>query len=375
MKIIVNRERFSGGLQQLTNIVLLRPALAILGGILIEVADDHLTMTTTNGDCSICCTVAASVVGGGKIVVNVRKLASIVRALSCHDVEIEFSSSGGKQLKISGGGSVFHLPTIAADEFPSIPAMDIAAAIRLNPSLLLSLIRRISYAQSTDEHRQILNGVYFSFANGRLTLVATDGRRLALTHQEVSDGEGKFIVPGCAISELERLLSGGKEVAIAFNARQASFYVDYGSDATSLKPVGVHMICKVIEGTFPNYEQVIPATTESRIQISRELFCEAIQRVALVAGGMNPCIRLRFSENLLELSASSTEYGEAYERMALRYGAEQATEISFNPRYLAEPLRSLDVDEIAFEFRDQWNASVIRHCDNFLCVVMPLRVG
>ncbi|MDR0428609.1 MAG: DNA polymerase III subunit beta [Puniceicoccales bacterium] len=371
MKISVDKEQLSGALQQLVNIVPPRPTAAILGGVLLETNGQQLVMTAADMDCSIRCSVDATVDETGKVVINMRKFSSIVRAFSSDRIVVEFLSQR-KQLKISGGGSVFHMVTISSDEFPTFVFAD-QSPITLESLDLMALIRRVAYAQSTDEHRPTLCGIYFHFHENSLTLVATDGRRLALASHREIHAEGAFIVPERTIGELVRLLQGSEKVDFAFNGRQVSFRILRSSGSSQSFPSETRITSRVLEGNYPNYRQVIPSVTESRVCIDRIPFCEAVQRISLIASGVEQSIKLRFSENLLELSAASAEYGEAYERMALRHDSKEVVEIGFNPRYLIEPLRAIDSAEIIFEFRDQLSAAVIRCHDEFLCVVMPLR--
>jgi DNA polymerase-3 subunit beta len=371
MKISVERCALSIGLQQVMNVVALRPATPILGNVLLEADGKQLTMTTSNLDCSIRCSVDAEIAEPGKTTVNVRKLVSIIRAFPCDGVDLEMAP-GARQLTISGGGSVFRVVAADAADFPPLPAFDASQTFSMEAADLCRMISQVTYAQSPDDHRQILQGIYFNFSDGRMTLVTTDGRRLATVWRELSGPEGLFIVPSLTVEELEKLLAEGSEVRLSFNARQVAFHVAYKSTSG---PSSAYIISKVVEGNYPNYKQVIPGSTDSRARIHRELFLSAIQRAALVTNDINKSVKLTFSENLLEIFASSAEYGDARERLAIVHGGRESVEIGFNPRYLVEPLRALKDDEIIFEFRDHLSAGVIRNDGNFLCVIMPLRPG
>jgi DNA polymerase-3 subunit beta len=320
-------------------------------------------------DCSIRCSIDAEVVEAGKTTVNVRKLVPIVKALPCTDVDLEILPEG-KQLKVAGGGSVFRMLTADAADFPPMPTFDASQTFSMEAADLRQMISRVAYAQSADDHRQILKGIYFNFSDGRIILVATDGRRLATVWREAHVSDGVFIVPSVTVEELEKLLADGTEVHLSFNTRQVAFHVMYKSTSG---PSSVYVISKVVEGSYPNYKQVIPGSTDSRVRINRDLFLSAIQRAALVTSDISKSVKLTFGENLLEISASSAEYGDARERLAIVHTGQQPVEVGFNPRYLAEPLRALKDDEIIFEFRDHLSAGVIRNDGNFLCVIMPLR--
>ncbi|MDR1456893.1 MAG: DNA polymerase III subunit beta [Puniceicoccales bacterium] len=371
MKVSVECGALNIGLQQVMNVLVPRPVMPILGNVLLEADADQLTMTTTNLDCSIRCSIGAEITKSGKTTVNGRKLASIVRALQCQEVDLEMLPQG-KQLKVAGGGSVFRVVAADAADFPPMTNFDAAQTLAMEAADLRQMISRVAYAQSNDDHRQILKGIYFNFSGERMTLVATDGRRLATVWKEIRSQEGLFIIPSLTVDELEKLLADGTEVNLSFNARQVAFHVTYKSGSG---PSSAYLISKVVDGNYPNYKQVIPGSTDSRVRINREVFLSAIQRAALIASDINKSVKLTFGENLLEISASSVEYGDARERLAVVYGGQPPVEIGFNPGYLVEPLRALKDDEVIFEFRDHLSAGVIRTDGAFLCVIMPLRAG
>jgi DNA polymerase-3 subunit beta len=243
---------------------------------------------------------------------------------------------------------------------------------------LARMLKSVAYAQSSDENRYILNGVYFNFADGKLTLVATDGRRLALVSHEVAVTEanaGSLILPAKTVAELSRLLGQGVTAQITFNDRQAAFEIEIGEAATGNGLVdNIYLVSKIVEGNYPNYRQVIPKETEHRVKIERELLAECVQRAALVTSDKNNSIRLKATKNLLEISAQSPEFGESHETMAIAYAGGEV-QIAFNPQFLLDPLRALSHDEVFFEFKDELSPGIFKTLDSFLCVIMPLRLN
>lgn len=239
------------------------------------------------------------------------------------------------------------------------------------------MLRSVSYAQSNDENRYILNSVYFNFDAGKLTLVATDGRRLALISRDVpmSDGdEGSIILPAKTVAELEKLLPQGKSVRISFNERQVAFDIAIADDSESKGLAGsIYLVSKIVEGSYPNYKQVIPKETDRRIKIERELMSETVQRVSIITNEKQNSVKLKIGENALEISAQSVEFGESREVIDVEYSGPEV-QIGFNPEFLLSPLRNLTKDEIFFEFKDEMSPGVFKTLDNFICVVMPLRV-
>ena len=375
MKFQINQDHFSNGLQQVLNVVATRSTMPILGNVLIEAAEGHISLTTTNLDLGIRCRIKAEVSDPGAITLPVRKLATIVRELPQADVFVE--SGENNQTKITSGGSLFKIMGMSAEEFPSLPKFENRKIFELSQEEIVGMLKSVSYAQSTDENRYILNGVYFNFADEKVTLVATDGRRLGLTALEIEISEenaGSLILPAKTVAELERLLGKGAQVKVAFNDRQAAFEIEIDDSADSGLIDHLYLVSKVVEGNYPNYRQVIPKETEHRVKIERELMLECVHRAALVTSEKSNSVKLKMSKNLLEISGSSTEYGESHESMAIAYDGPEV-QVAFNPQFLMEPLKALTKDEVFFEFKDELSPGLFKTLDHFICVVMPLRLN
>ena len=166
----------------------------------------------------------------------------------------------------------------------------------------------------------------------------------------------------------------GEKVEIAFDDRQAAFEINLDDSEGSGLVDSLYLVSKVVEGNYPNYEQVIPKGTEHRVKIERELMLECVHRAALVTSDKSNSVKLKMSSNLLEIFASSQEYGEAHESMAIAYDGPEV-QVSFNPYFLMEPLKALVKDELFFEFKDHLSPGMFKTLDNFLCVIMPLRLN
>ena len=188
MKFKINRDHFSNGLAQVLNVVGSKATMPILSNVLIEADKDHISLATTNLDLGIRCKIKAEVKEAGAITLPVKRLATIVRELPNIDVSIETTPS--HQAKITSGGSVFKILGMGKEEFPPMPEFADEKAVSLEQEELATMLKSVSYAQSSDETRYILNGVYFSFKDEKLTLVATDGRRLALISKDLPTPEG-----------------------------------------------------------------------------------------------------------------------------------------------------------------------------------------
>lgn len=375
MKFKINQDHFSNGLQQVLNVVATRSTMPILGNVLIEAGEGQIELTTTNLDLGIRCRIKADVEIPGGITLPVRKLATIVRELPQSEVFVE--SSENNQAKIASGGSLFKIMGISTEEFPPLPSFENRHVFELTQDAVQNMLKSVSYGQSTDENRYILNGVYFNFSDDKLTLVATDGRRLALTALEtdvVSDNGGSLILPAKTVAELERLLGKGEKLKIAFNDRQVAFEVAIDDESDSGLADQLYLVSKIVEGNYPNYRQVIPKETEHRVKIERELMLECVHRAALVTSDKSNSVKLKVSKNLLEISGSSSEYGESHESMAIAYDGPEV-QVAFNPQFLMEPLKALTKDEVFFEFKDELSPGLFKTLDNFICVIMPLRLN
>ena len=375
MKFKINQDHFSNGLQQVLNVVASRSTMPILSNVLIEAEEEHISLTTTNLDLGIRCRIKAEVLGTGSITLPVRKLATIVRELPVNEVFVETSKNN--QAKITSGGSLFKIMGLGSEEFPPLPSFENRKIFELSQEEIVNMLKSVSYAQSTDENRYILNGVYFNFSDEKLTLVATDGRRLGLIALDLNisdDNAGSLILPAKTVAELERLLGKGEKVKIAFNDRQAAFEIDIDESGDSGLVDHLYLVSKIVEGNYPNYRQVIPKETEHRVKIERELMLECVNRAALVTSDKNNSVKLKVSKNLLEITGQSTEYGESHESMAIAYDGPEV-QVAFNPQFLMEPLKALTKDEVFFEFKDELSPGLFKTLDNFICVIMPLRLN
>lgn len=374
MKFKINRDHFVTGLSQVINVVGTRASMPILSNVLIEAEGDTVSLTTTNLDLGIRARIKAEVSTNGTITLPVKKLATIVRALPSNDTTVELS--GQNRVKITSGGSVFQIMGLAADQFPPLPTFADQHNFNLAQGDLSGLLKKVAYAQSTDENRYILNGVFFNFGEGKLSLVATDGRRLATAEKPMSIGEdegGSLILPAKTVAELQRLLGDAGEVAITFNDRQVSFVTQITKNDTGLVD-NIRLVSKVVEGNYPNYRQVIPKETVHRVDIERELLLECVGRAAIMTSDKSSSVKLTVGNNEIEISASSTEFGEAHEKVMVKYDGPEV-KIAFNPQYLSDPLRALSDDTVHFEFKDDMSPGVFKNKEDFLCVVMPQRLS
>lgn len=374
MKFKINRDHFASGLAQVLNVVGSKATMPILSNVLIEAEKDQISLTTTNLDLGIRCKIKAEVKDTGAVTLPVKRLAGIVRELP--NVDVAFDASPNHQVKLTSGGSTFRIMGIGKEEFPPLPEFGEEKAFSLEQAELATMLKSVAYAQSTDETRYILNGVYFNFRDGKLSLVATDGRRLALISKEMevpAESSGAIILPAKTVAELTRLLDKGAKVKINFTDRRASFQIATDKDSSGLID-HVYLYSKVVEGNYPNYQQVIPKETHQRIKLERELFLQCVHRAALVCSEKANSVKIKLSSNLLELTAQSPDFGEAHESMAIGYSGPDL-QVAFNPAFLMDPLKALAKDEVFFEVKDEVSPGVFKTLESFVCVIMPVRLS
>ena len=374
MKFKINRDHFANGLAQVLNVVGSKATMPILSNVLIEAEKDQISLTTTNLDLGIRCKIKAEVKETGSVTLPVKRLAGIVRELPNVDVTVD--ASPNHQVKLTSGGSNFRIMGIGQEDFPPLPEFGEEKSFTLEQAELTAMLKSVAYAQSSDETRYILNGVYFNFKDGKLTLVATDGRRLAHISKEMevpTDSSGAIILPAKTVGELLRLLDKGEKLKINFNDRRAAFQIGTDKDGSGLID-SIYLYSKVVEGNYPNYQQVIPKETHQRIKLERELFLQCVHRAALVCSEKANSVKIKLTSNLLEITAQSPDFGEAHESMAIGYSGPEL-QVAFNPQFVMDPLRALTKDEVFFEVKDEVSPGVFKTLESFICVIMPVRLS
>ena len=368
MKLTIGQEEFITGLQAVQNVVSTRTTLPILSNVLLNAVGDRLTLTATDLDVTISKTVEAKVEIDGSFTMPVKKLLSIAREVGGSQIEIDVSKN---QCSIKSGSSAYRVNGLSAEEFPPNPNFSGQTTIQMPQDKVKTMLRRTSFAVSTDENRYVLNGLYLSFKENKLTMVATDGRRLALAEEDVElqdDNPLEVIVPTKAIQELSRLLGDKGDVEIQITENQVSFGLKENDGTGSL------IVSKLVEGAYPNYKQVIPAESKHRVTLDKEELFHALRRAEIMTSEKANSVKLTFSENSLTFTANSPEVGESRETMAIKYEGEE-TSIAFNPQFFIDPLKALEEDEVHFEFTDQLSPGVVKVNHPFLYVIMPMRTS
>lgn len=369
MKLTINKEQLLNGLQAVQNVVGTRTTLPVLSNVLLQAEGNRLGLTTTDLDISIVASVEAKVAKPGAATVPVKKFAGISRELPTPEIEIEVDDRSVCILQ--AGSSYYKIHGLPAEEFPPLPKFTEDRKVLLPQDKVRGMVRKTAFAVSTDEARYVLNGIFVSIKEHKMTMVATDGRRLALAEEEVEVPEasqGDFIIPTKAINELTRLLLPNGQVEIRSTVNQAAFTLQDEKGNSTL------VISKLVEGTYPNYRQVIPAETKERISLAREEFLQALRRAEFMTSDKANSVKLTFSKNNLAIMANAPEVGEGRESLAINYPGKDIS-IAFNPGFLMDPLKVLDNDEVFFEISDELSPGVLKINGPFLYVLMPMRTN
>ncbi|HTL59788.1 MAG TPA: DNA polymerase III subunit beta [Candidatus Limnocylindrales bacterium] len=368
MNLTIAKEQIINGLQSVQNVVSNRTTLPILSNVLLRAEGDKLELTATDLDVTISCAVEAKVRRPGASTVPVKRLFGIVRELNNSEIDLEVDDKN--VCSIRSGPSFYKINGLGADEFPPIPKFKDDKKVILPQETVRGMMKKTSFAISTDESRYVLNGIFISLKDHKMTMVATDGRRLALVDEEVDVSEksqGEFIVPAKTVNELNRLLQEKGEVELRYAENQASFTLKDEKGSSIL------IVTKLIEGNYPNYRQVIPSETKERVPLVREEFLHALRRAEIMTSEKSNSVKLSFGKNKLEITANSPEVGEAKESLAVNYKGPDLA-IAFNPKYMIDPLNALPNDEVFLELIDELSPGVLKINGPFLYVVMPMRL-
>src|ERR1044071_8566770 len=342
MKFNVTKEKLLEGLQQVQNVVSTRTTLPILSNVLLQAKGKEVNLTTTDLDVGVRGGFEATVDKAGATTLPARRLFTIIRELPSSEISVEVD--GKNAASIRSGQSFFKILGLPEEEFPPLPKFENAKIVTMRQKDLRDGLRKTAYAISTDETRYVLNGVLFSFKENKLTLVATDGRRLAMLDIELEfprSHEADIIVPTKAVTELQRLLTDDDEVKVSVGSGQIAFDLNK-----------TLLVSKLIEGNYPNYKQVIPGEMKERVTLERETFLNSLRRVSLLASDKSNSVKLNFTKNNLDITANTPEVGEAKESLPVQYKGRDFS-IAFNPEFLMAPLRALAEDEVYLDLIDE----------------------
>ncbi|MFZ0215696.1 MAG: DNA polymerase III subunit beta [Candidatus Dormiibacterota bacterium] len=370
MRLTCQPAHLTQAMQTVSRAISARSTLPILSNVLLETTAEGLALTATNLEIGIRKVVAAEVQEEGSTTVPARLLTDFVGSLPDEPMELALDTST-QMLSVRCGRFDTHVKCIEADEFPPGPNPDEGDRLRIPQADLLSAIEQTQMAASTDEARPVLTGELLDINNAELTIVATDGHRLAerkLT--SVSEGalEARLIVPARALGELTRAFRGEPDPVevVVSGARNQIFFRAGGAEVNS----------RLIDGGFPNYQQVIPSKSSTRVRVPTAEIMQTVRAVSLFARDSANVIRLRVAAGTLVLSATTNEVGDSRAELAADVEGEDV-QIAFNARYVLDALAVLPTAEAEFRFDGPLSPGLITSPDStdYLYVIMPVRVA
>lgn len=364
MKFKIIRSKFIEGLKSVQNIVAGKGSLPVLQNVLLESRDGEIKMTTTDLDISIMSTSVCEVLEEGQTTLPVKLLFNSISKVEEGEVEVEVDSK--ERATIVAGRAKFKISGLPGSEFPKLPKDENASVYTMPQAVLREMLRKVSYAASQDDTRRTLKGVLMSFKDAKVTLVATDGRRLALVENELEfprDSEKDIVLPSKAVAELQRSLNGEGDVSVMVQKSQICF-----------KLGNTTIYSKLMDDAYPNYRQVIPNETAETIAVDRVLLLSALERASVMTMDEAHSTKLIFEEGNLIVTSAASDIGEAKDEVPIKYAGERI-EIMFNPSYVMDPLKAIDDDEITINLNNGHSPAVIKCSIAFLYVLMPLRIN
>ena len=364
MKFKIVRSKFLEGLKAVQNIVAGKGSLPILQNVLIEAKGGELRMTTTDLDISIKAICECSTEEAGCSTLPVKLLFNAMSKVAEGEIEIEIDEN--ERASISAGNARYKLVGMPESEFPKLPKDEEAYVYTIPQRTFREMLRKVSYAASQDDTRRTLKGVLLSFRNSKLTMVATDGRRLALVESEMEfpkNAEKDIVLPSKAVVELQRSLVEEGNLSLMVQKSQICFKLEK-----------MIIYSKLMDDAYPNYKQVIPNSTAEHIAVDRQLLLDALDRASVMTMDEAHSTKLIFDNGKLTVTSAASDIGEAKDVVPIKYAGEKI-EIMFNPSYVMDPLKAIDDDEVTININDGHSPAVIKCSIPFLYVLMPLRIS
>ncbi len=369
MKFSLPKSRFADSLQSVLQVVPTKSTLPILTNVLIEALESKLKISATDLDISITVTVDCKVTKKGAAALPARILFEIIRELPEAEITIE-STNSRVEIRIPNGS--YKIATVTSEEFPKLPAVNTKKQIKVSSDDLVRMIQKTTFACSMDETRPALNGVLWQTKGDKMQMVATDGHRLARMAVENTKLKGvseDIIIPPKVLNLIPKFIDvEQKEVGIIFGENNIIF---------NLK--GTILTSRLIEGPYPNFEQVIPASGDKKVSVPRDDLNRAVRRVSILSNTLTHQVKFAIKKSSLTLSTSNADVGgEGKESIQCDLEGEPI-ELGYNASYISEILSRFDSPEVVFEFSSPVAAGVIYSPDipkeDFLCLVMPLRLA
>lgn len=364
MKLSVTREELLQKLSNIQNIVEKRNTMPILSHFLLEAGPDGATITATDIETALREPIQMKADEPVRLCIPARKLFEIVKEV---DGDVALQSDEAQWINVSAGASNFRLACLSPEEFPAWPEMEKAMELELEPGVLATMIEKTVYAAGESDTRYTLNGLLFHITGGNVIVVGTDGHRMAVIKRQVpgaADKEAKVIVPRKTVTELRKFLGGDAQVKIVIGKNNILFRVGE-----------MEFLARLIEGTYPDYTQVIPTKNDKKLKVQRAAFIKALRRVSVMSRERSNAAKLELAPGKMTLSSSNPDLGEASDEVAIEYTGEELA-LGFNARYLLDVLSAMSADNVLFELQDPLSPTLLKEegDENYQCVAMPMRI-
>ncbi len=371
MKLTIKKEEILTGLQRIQGVVEKKNTMPILSNMLLTAEGNSVEIVATDLEIGLRGRYAAVVEKPGSVTVSAKKMYEIVRELPAEDVQLRLED--GNWVKIVSGQSQFKLVGLPRDEYPALPDVAEEGMISIDGDVLRDMIRKTLYSVGENDARYVLNGLFLQMSPAKdglnIRMVGTDGHRLSMIDRVIGakHKDESLIIPKKAMMELRRLLEE--------DAPKAELRLGFSKNHALFKRDGLVMVSKLIDGNYPNYQQVLPAKSTKRVSVSKDLFMHAVKRVSILSKEKTNAVKVQLDKGRLTLSTNNPEVGEASEELVVAYQGEGLA-IGFNSRYLMDVLTAMDKETIALELNDPLSPCLITEEGNeqYKCVVMPMRV-
>ena len=381
MELVVRKTDLLRELQLFQGIVERKNTIPILANVLIEADGDEVKLLATDLEVGLRSRCSASIARGGSLTLPAKKLYEIVKALPETDVRIEQDRNG---VKVAADRFDSRMQTLPREDFPTMPEATGADRATLPRDVLRQMVTKTQFAITGEDTRYFLNGALFILRPDSMSLVSTDGHRLALITvpreaeapptgrsggrvAESADDEVRVILPRKTLLELARLLADG-EGEIQYERGENHLFFDVG---------GRLLISRMIDGQFPAFERVIPKSNDKQIEFDRDRLTSAVRRVALLSNERSRAVKFQMEGGKVEIASSSPEFGEAKEVLIVEYGGPQVT-ICFNAQYVLDFLAVTETDGVSLEFKDEMSQAVMKPVGaqgyDYTYVIMPMRI-
>jgi DNA polymerase-3 subunit beta len=365
MKVSTRRDALVTHLQTVTRAASTRSAVQALSGVHLTAEGGRIELRATDMEIGLRVPMEGEVVREGAVVLPARLLVDVVRALSGEQVSLELRPSE-QDVEIKAGSATFHLRTLRLEDFPPLPEPGGEAAVQLPARAFVETIAKVARSASRDETRPVLTGILVHAAEDELRMVATDSYRLSVKETRLEQGlAGSFEanVPARALQELARIVGSGEDARLTVSMRSNQVVFD---------AAGVVLSSRLIDGTFPNYRQLLPDAYEHELRLAGGEITEVVRRISLLAQKNAP-LRLSFAEGELTVSARTPDVGEASETIPVPFTGEPL-EIGFNPEFLRDGLEAVDAGELVLKLISPLRPGLIQS-DDFLYLLMPIRLN